>query len=144
MEITRRAMVAGGLVLAVAPARAALPGELAAAEAAFARGVVPVPGPLRIEIPEAVENGAAVPVTLVADSPMTAANHVEAITLLAPDNPLVGVVTCHFTPMSGLARATTRVRLARSQTVVALARLSDGTVWRTERAVTVSIGGCGS
>lgn len=143
---TRREMLvlaAGVAGVATRTVAAPVP-ELAEAITRFSRGATPQPGRITLTIPEAIENGGAVPVTLEVASPMTEADHVEAVSLLAPDNPLVGLFSCGFTPQSGQARVTTRVRLGRSQTVIALARMRDGTVWIDRRPVTVTIGGCGS
>ena len=103
----------------------------------------PLEGKLRLDLPEIAENGSAVPLTVEVRSPMTEADHVRAVHVLAEANPLPEVVTFRFTPAAGKAVAATRIRLARSQTVTALAELSDGSVHIARREVRVTVGGCG-
>jgi sulfur-oxidizing protein SoxY len=98
---------------------------------------------LTLDLPENVENGEHVPVALSVDSPMTAGSHVKAIHLLSTANPRANVATFRFTLLSGKAQVTSRMRLAKSQEVVAVAELSDGTLLMTSRFVEVKIGGCG-
>ncbi|HET6320488.1 MAG TPA: thiosulfate oxidation carrier protein SoxY, partial [Hyphomicrobium sp.] len=74
--------------------------------------------------------------------PMTAENHVKAIHLLSTANPRAKVATFHFTLLSGKARVTSRMRLAHTQDVVAVAELSGGRLLVTRRKVDVRIGGC--
>jgi sulfur-oxidizing protein SoxY len=74
---------------------------------------------------------------------MTPDSHVKAIHLLSTLNPRAEVATFRFTLLSGKARVTSRMRLAKSQDVVAIAELSDGTFLIGMRAVTVKVGGCG-
>src|SRR3546814_14432826 len=93
--------------------------------------------------PEIAENGNTVPISVSVDSEMTEASYVESVTLLADGNPNPAVATFHFTPMSGEASATTRMRLAKTQNVVAVAKLSDGSVFMDKKLVKVTIGGCG-
>ena len=69
-------------------------------------------------------------------------DRVESIMLLGEENPNPIVATFHFSALSGAALVSTRVRLAASQKVIAVARMADGSVWRDERDVDVAIGGC--
>lgn len=98
---------------------------------------------LTLDLPENVDNGDYVPVALAVDSPMTAENHVKAIHLLSTANPRASVATFRFTLLSGKARVTSRMRLSKTQDVVAVAELSDGTMLITRRKVDVKVGGCG-
>lgn len=98
---------------------------------------------IELDLPGAVENGDYVPVALSVESPMTAESHVKAIHLLSTLNPRATVATFRFTPLSGKARVTSRMRLAQTQEVIAVAELSDGTLLMTKRTVDVKIGGCG-
>ncbi|HEY8248343.1 MAG TPA: thiosulfate oxidation carrier protein SoxY [Hyphomicrobium sp.] len=98
---------------------------------------------LTLELPEAIENGDYVPVALGVDSPMTAENHVKAVYILSTANPRATVATFRFTLLSGKARVTSRMRLAKTQDVVAVAALSDGSILITRRKVDVKVGGCG-
>jgi sulfur-oxidizing protein SoxY len=102
-----------------------------------------VPGPLRLDLPDVAENGQAVPLGVEADSPMTAADHVKAIHILAENNPLPNVASFYFTPASAKAAVAIRMRLAETQVVVAIAETSTGALWRAEKLVKVTVGGCG-
>jgi len=98
---------------------------------------------VKITMPEIAENGNTVPLTVTVESPMTAGNHVQSVMVLADLNPAPGVATFHFTPMSGQAKASTRMRLSKTQNVLAYAKMSDGSVLSTATLVKVTIGGCG-
>jgi sulfur-oxidizing protein SoxY len=106
-------------------------------------GAQPKSGKIHLHLPDVAEYGDTVPLTIEVDSPMTDVDYVEAIYILAEENPLPNVVTFNFTPMSGRARASTRIRLAKTQEVVALARTSNGEFYMVKRLVRVTIGGCG-
>ena len=83
------------------------------------------------------------PLAVAVDSPMTEANHVRRVDVLAEGNPFPEVATFHFTPDSGRASVSTRIRLNQGeQEVVAVAELSDGSAWVGRRAVRVSVSGC--
>jgi len=109
----------------------------------FAGGKTPEAGKVSLEAPEIAENGNTVPVGVSVESEMTADNYVQSVMLLAPGNPRPGVATFHFSPLSGEASASTRMRLAKTQTVVAVAKMSDGSVYIDKKEVKVTIGGCG-
>ena len=89
------------------------------------------------------ENGNAVPVTVTVDSPMTDKDYVEAIHVVADGNPNPGVASFTLTPLAGKAEVQLRVRMASTQKVIALAEMSDGSLWTLAREVKVTIGGCG-
>jgi sulfur-oxidizing protein SoxY len=116
--------------------------ELRAALARFAGGAVPVEGGVHLDIPEMVENGNAVPVTVQVDSPMTAADHVVAIAVFTGRNPLPEVAEFRLGPVNGVARVSTRIRLATSQKVVAAARMGDGRVRTRQVDVLVTLAAC--
>ncbi len=133
----------GGVLLALTlrPSSAA-DDELAAAVRRFA-GSAPVgTGRVTLDIAPLVENGNTVPVTLRADSPMTDADHVTALALFNQRNPLRDVAVFHLTPASGRAQVSTRIRLATSQDLAAVARMSDGSVWQHRVAVLVTLASC--
>ena len=136
-----------GLLLRVpgvhAQASAAESAEFKAALEALIGKASPVASGLSLELPESVENGDYVPVAVGVDSPMTAENHVKAIHLLSTANPRAAVAMFRLTTLSGKARVTSRMRLAKTQDVVAVAELSDGTLLMTRRKVDVKVGGCG-
>jgi sulfur-oxidizing protein SoxY len=133
---------AGGCGLAASrPARAAS-GELPALLDKRVGGTEPEPGRVVLTLPEIAEDGSSVPIEVSVESPMTEADHVKAIHVFAEGNPQPEVVSFHFTPASGRAAASTRMRLAKTQNVIALAETSDGSLYRTSREVQVTIGGC--
>lgn len=103
----------------------------------------PIDGRVMFELPEIAENGNTVPFTISVESPMTEREYVKAIHVISTGNPQPGIATFHFTPLSGRASASSRLRLARTQDVVGLAELSDGKFLMTRRSVKVTIGGCG-
>jgi sulfur-oxidizing protein SoxY len=109
----------------------------------FTGGKTPGKGRIRLDLPEIADNGNLVPLTVSVDSPMTKDSHVSDILVVADGNPRGGVVTFHFTPSSGVAEAHTRIRLATTQNVIAVARMNDGSLFMDSRQVTVTIGGCG-
>jgi sulfur-oxidizing protein SoxY len=108
----------------------------------FTGGAAVREGRVKFEISPLVENGNAVPVSVEVDSPMTANDHVRRIALFNEKNPQADVVVCHLSPRAGRARVSTRIRLATSQTVVALAETSDGTFWSAKANVIVTLAAC--
>jgi sulfur-oxidizing protein SoxY len=103
----------------------------------------PVDGKVVFDMPEIAENGNTVPFTVTVDSPMTEKDFVKAVHIVSTGNPQPGVATFRFTPQSGRAAVASRMRLARTQDVIALAELSDGKFVQAKRSVKVTIGGCG-
>jgi sulfur-oxidizing protein SoxY len=122
--------------------RAAMARFVGGATPRFVGGATPREGRITIDLPELVENGNAVPVTVNVESPMTERNRVVALALFASRNPAPEVAEFQFGPRVGHARVSTRIRLATSQQVVALARLSDGTVWTRRVDVLVTLAAC--
>jgi sulfur-oxidizing protein SoxY len=100
-------------------------------------------GRISLELPQIAENGNTVPMSIEIDSPMTAQDYVKSVHLFAESNPRPNVATFHFTPRSGKARASTRIRLIKTQNIVAVAEMSDGSVYMAKSEVKVTIGGCG-
>lgn len=142
---TRRQMLLTGAgLLAVAlvrPARAEPP-DMAAAIREFAGEAEIRPGKIRLEIPPLVENGNAAPVTLTVDSPMSSTEYVKAVALFNERNPQPNVAVFHLGPRAGRAQISTRMRLATSQKVTAIAALSDGTFWSDSADVIVTLAAC--
>jgi len=97
---------------------------------------------LHLVMPQVFPNGYTVPLTLAIDSPMTEADHVRHVSVLAPRNPLVEVATFHFVPQRSEPRVSTRIRLAEPQHVLAVAEMNDGTLLMTETWVDVTTNGC--
>ena len=120
----------------------ATPQALQAAVAAFTGGRAPRDGRVRLEISPLVENGNAVPVSVSVQSPMTAADHVQRIALLTSLNPQPEVAVFHLGPRNGVAKVDVRMRLATSQTVVALAAMNDGSIWQARTDVLVTLAAC--
>ena len=110
--------------------------------ARFSAGAPLREGRIRLELPEMVENGNAVPLTVTVDSPMTAQDHVVSIALFTSRNPAPEVAEFRLGPASGRARVSTRIRLATSQQVVAAARMADGSVWTRSADVLVTLAAC--
>jgi len=99
-------------------------------------------GRVKLEIPPLVENGNTVSTTISVDSPMTELDHVKSIHIFNEKNPQPNVTTFHLTPRVGRARVSTRIRLADSQKVVAIARLSDDSCWYDSVDVMVTLAAC--
>ena len=109
----------------------------------FTGGKTPVQGKIKLDLPEIAENGNTVPMTVTVESPMTEQSHVTDVLIVADENPRSGVVTFRFSPASGIAEANTRIRLAATQDVIAVAKMNDGSFFMTSKQVKVTIGGCG-
>jgi len=105
-------------------------------------GRVATTGDMTLEVPALVENGNSVPVRIAVNSPMTEQDHVRRIALFSEKNPLPQVAVFHLGPRSGRATVATRMRLADSQRVVALAELSDGRWRRHQVDVIVTLAAC--
>jgi sulfur-oxidizing protein SoxY len=116
--------------------------QLQAALSRFAGGAAVREGRVEFDLPELVENGNAVPVTVSVASPMSEGDHVAAIALFTGRNPLPEVAEFTLGPRAGRARVATRIRLATSQRVIAAAKLSDGTVWTRTVDVLVTLAAC--
>lgn len=106
-------------------------------------GAKPDDGRISFDIPEIAEDGATVPFTVNVASSMTESDYVKSVHVLATRNPFVEIASFEFTPLSGRASATARMRLAETQDVLALARMSDGSMFMAKRLVKVTVGGCG-
>ena len=100
-------------------------------------------GKVKLDLPEIAENGNTVPMTVTVESPMTEQSHVTDVLIVADENPRSGVATFHFSPASGVAEANTRIRLAATQDVIAVAKMNDGSFFMASKQVKVTIGGCG-
>jgi len=100
------------------------------------------PGRVKLQLPPLIDNGNSVPLSVAVESPMTAADHVKTIHVLTEKNPLPDVVSVHLGPRAGRASVSTRVRLADTQTVLAIAQMSDGTLWSDSADVVVTLSAC--
>ena len=133
--------VAAGLLGPVVPAFAA--NDSADLIAKFTGGKTATEGRVKLDLPEIAENGNTVPMTVTVESPMTEQSHVTDVLIVADGNPRAGVATFHFFPASGAAEANTRIRLASTQKIVAVAKMNDGSFFTATKEVKVTIGGCG-
>jgi sulfur-oxidizing protein SoxY len=144
MDRRRFLAVAGaglGAFIAVEPARAT-PAAMQDAIRAVVGSARVQAGRVTLDLPPLVENGNTVPITLSVESAMTAADHVRAIHLFNEKNPQPDVVTFRLGPRAGRATVSTRIRLADTQTVVAIAELSDGSFWSARANVVVTLAAC--
>ena len=99
-------------------------------------------GKVTVDTPLLADNGHSVPVKFIVDSPMTANDYVQTITVLSDRNPRPVVATYHLGPRAGRAQVATRVRLNGSQRLWAVARLSDGSFWSGHADVVVTESAC--
>jgi sulfur-oxidizing protein SoxY len=99
-------------------------------------------GRVKLDIPPLSENGNSVTCSVTVESPMTAAEHVKAIHLFNEKNPQPNVISVHIGPRAGRAAISTRIRLADSQRVIAVAEMSDGKFWSDEMDVIVTLAAC--
>jgi sulfur-oxidizing protein SoxY len=135
-----------GALLVTVTARPAAAQHQPATQAAIAKvtGGKPVQeGRVKLELPPIAENGNTVPLKVSVESPMTAADFVKAVTIIADKNPTPDVCTFHFSAACGRAVADTRMRLGVTQDVIALAEMSNGQFFMVRAEVKVTIGGCG-
>jgi sulfur-oxidizing protein SoxY len=139
---TRRQILAALPLLAMVRPAQATPDEMAAAIAAYTGNTKPKAGRVAIDIAQLIDNGNAVPITVRVDSPMTEQDHVTDIAIFNEKNPLPDVVRFQLTPACGRAEVATRIRLATSQTLTALARTSDGQWWQQTVDVIVTLAAC--
>ncbi len=99
-------------------------------------------GKVKLDIPPLVENGNTVPMTVSVASPMTANDYVKSIHVFNEKNPQPHIGNFYIGPAAGRAQVSTRIRLADSQKVVAIAQLSDGSFWSTTVDVVVTLAAC--
>jgi sulfur-oxidizing protein SoxY len=139
MKLTRRKFLAVGSGTLAFAGLAGLPAFASPADdaiAAFTGGAEVTEGGIVLTAPEIAENGNTVPVEVEAEGAV-------AIMLLATGNPTPSVATFKFGALNPSKSASTRIRLAKTQEVVAIAQLADGSFRRASATVKVTIGGCG-
>lgn len=129
------------LLLAMRPCRATTE-EMQAAIVKTIGTATPQNGKVTLDVPPLVENGNAVPLTVSVDSPMTERDHVTAIHLFNEKNPQPYVASFRLGPRAGKAEVATRIKLADSQQIIAIAQMSDGSLWSTSAKVIVTIAAC--
>ena len=99
-------------------------------------------GRVKLDLPPLIDNGNVVPLSVEVESPMTATDHVKAIHVFTERNPQPYVVSAHLGPRAGRARLATRVRIADTGVVTAIAQMSDGSFWSGSVSVVVTLSAC--
>ena len=140
--LTRRSAIGAIAATLVARQAFATPDSTKEWFASLAKGT-PQDGKVTLKAPEIAENGMAVPLTVSVDSEMSEKSYVKALYVAADGNPNPGVAIYEFTPLAGKAEVSLRVKLSQTQKFVAVAEMSDGSLYGASREVKVTIGGCG-
>jgi sulfur-oxidizing protein SoxY len=138
----RRTVLLSSLASVVVRPAVATPATQAAAMRAFTGGRPPRDGRVKLDIAELIDNGNVVPVRVDVESPMTSADHVQRIALFTERNPAPEVLVFHLGPHNASAQVATRMRLATSQTITAIALMSDGSLWQHQVEVIVTLAAC--
>lgn len=99
-------------------------------------------GRVTVKLPPIAENGNSVPITVSVDSPMSEADHVTRVALISPRNPIAEMAMFHLGPRAGKAEISTRIRMAGTQRVRAVAEMSDGTLWIGSASTVVTLAAC--
>jgi len=136
------ALGAGALAAAaaIAPAQA---NDAADLIKKFTDGKPATEGKVKLDLPEIAENGNTVPMTVSVESPMSEQSHVTEVLVVGDGNPNGGMAKFHFSPLSGAAESNTRIRLAATQNITAVAKMNDGSFYTASKQVKDTIGGCG-
>ena len=144
--IDRRQFVRSGMAaigLSVVPLRAFAAEEDVQAALNEIFGNRPInEGRVALKLPPIAENGYSVALNVAVDSPMTVEDHVKQIAVFAPRNPLPVLARFHLGPRTGVAEVSTRVRLGGTQSVLAVAEMSDGTLWSGAAETVVTLAAC--
>jgi sulfur-oxidizing protein SoxY len=136
------AAVLGGVPIVTSRPAGATPATLAAAIRNVVGTSVVRTGKVKLDVPPLVENGNTVPMTVSVASPMTPDDHVRSIHVFNEKNPQPNIGNFYLGPRCGRAQASTRIRLADSQKIVAIAHLSDGSFWSASVDVVVTLAAC--
>jgi sulfur-oxidizing protein SoxY len=146
LRITRRdALLLGGIAAAGAASPApshAVPGQMEAAIRKVIGDAKVQKGKVTLDLPPLVENGNSVPMTVTVASPMSAQDRVKAIHVFNEKNPQANVISVEFGPRAGKAEVATRIRLADTQKITAIAVMADGTCWSDTQDVVVTLAAC--
>ena len=145
---SRRTFIAGTAIvataLAIAPSALLAAPEHVAAEIKKLFGDKPrTAGKIKLDLPTIAENGLVVPLNFEVESPMSEKDFVKSVYFFAEGNPNPQVADFRFTPLSPKAAAQIRIRLAQTQNIIAVAEMSDGSLFTAKKEVKVTIGGCG-
>ena len=137
------ALALGGAIstITVRPATAT-PADMQAAIAKVVGDAKVKVGKVKLDIPPLVENGNTVPCAVTVDSPMTPTDYVKAIHVFNEKNPQPNAISARLGPRAGRASISTRIRLSDTQTVVAIAEMSDGSFWSDRTEVIITLGAC--
>lgn len=149
-RIDRRALIKGAVITVVPAGITGLPGVSLADDNSLAKAAIDrisanrpmTQGRVKVQLPELAENGNTVGMTIAVESPMTSADHVKTIHVVSERNPIADVVKFHLTPRAGRAQVSTNIRLASTQTVTAIAEMSDGALWYGTANVIVTLAAC--
>jgi sulfur-oxidizing protein SoxY len=136
------AAVLGAVPIVTLRPAEATPASMAAAIRTVVGEAVIRTGKVKLEVPPLVENGNTVPMTVSVQNPMTAEDHVKSIHVFNEKNPQPNIGNFYLGPQAGRAQVSTRIRLADSQKIVAIARLSDGSFWSATVDVVVTLAAC--
>lgn len=143
---TRRGVLLGGvgcLIAVLVPVGSlAAPADMQAAIAGLFGDRPLRQGGISLTIPPLAENGNSVPLAIAVDSPMTEADHVRRIAVFSPLNPLPNIIQFELGPRAGKASVSTRIRLSRTQDILVVAELSDGTLRSASAGIMVTVGAC--
>ena len=150
LDQTRRrflGLAGGAAVLGAVPVVTLRPAEatpamLAAAIRNVTGGAAVRTGKVKLDVPPLVENGNTVPLTVSVANPMTPDDHVKSIHVFNEKNPQPNIANFQLGPHNGRAQVSTRIRLADSQKIVAIAKLSDGSFWSASVDVVVTLAAC--
>ena len=142
--VTRREILTGAVGITLVPRAALAAGndDVAAAIHRVTGGAPMTEGRIKVELPPLAENGNSVSMTVSVDSPMSASDRVTSIHVFSEKNPIADVVKIYLSPRAGHARVTTSIRLATTQTITAIAAMSDGSFWSGAAEVIVTLAAC--
>lgn len=142
--LTRRQAIASAIAITLVPRSvlAEADDDVPAAIQRVTGGAPMKEGRVKIEMPPLAENGNSVTMTITVDSPMTASDRVKSIHVVSEKNPIADVVKFHLSPRAGRAKVTTSIRLATTQTITAIAAMSDGLFWSGTCEVIVTLAAC--
>ncbi|MEM7460502.1 MAG: thiosulfate oxidation carrier protein SoxY [Pseudomonadota bacterium] len=146
IRIDRRQLMAsasGAIAISVAPLRAFAAQEDVERARRELFGDRPVQeGRVSVKLPPIAENGFSVAISVSVDSPMTPDDYVKQVTILSPRNPLPLIGQFNFTPQSGRAAVSTRIRMSGTQSIQAVAEMSDGSLWTGSKETVVTLAAC--
>jgi sulfur-oxidizing protein SoxY len=142
LSLAGSAAVLGTVPMVTLRPAEATPATLAGAVRNVVGAAVVRTGKVKIDVPPLVENGNTVPMTVSVSNPMTPDDYVKSIHVFNEKNPQPNVGNFYLGPHAGRAQISTRIRLADSQKIVAIARLSDGSFWSASVDVVVTLAAC--